>query len=130
MMKKSDLKTGMVLVFACGKKAVVYKDTIWGDYITYDDGFGHDDLNMLDEDLRYGSRTRTRGTDNKKDVLQVLIYPSKYNGSHLLKANEFDRLVKESIEQIWEREPKPTEMTIKEIEEKLGCKNLKIVKDK
>ena len=39
------------------------------------------------------------------------------------------RKIEEDLNLIWERDEKPVEMTIAEIEEKLGIKNLKVVKE-
>lgn len=39
------------------------------------------------------------------------------------------RKIEEDLNLIWERDGKPVEMTIAEIEEKLGIKNLKLVKE-
>lgn len=120
----------MILEFNNGRKAMVYKDTMWGDYVVYDTKTGHDDLNMLDDELKYCRSNNNPDYKHSKDVAKVLVYPNRCNASHLLKPNSFDRLFTESTEVLWEREPQCTEMTIKELEDQFGIKNLKIVKDK
>ena len=60
--------------------------------------------------------------DNDFDIVRV------YSGKDIFSLSKLENGVKEE-NLLWEREI-PTEMTIAEIEEKLGVKNLKIVKEK
>ena len=95
-MTKADLKTGMFGVMSNGKRFVIVNDLI-----VYQDG-GFDCVKELDKDLRFLCYRIDK-------LFDVKSFDQARAGIHLL----YDRLAE-------------TIMTITEIEEKLGVKNLRI----
>lgn len=110
-MKKSDLKTGYLVEIRDGSLYNVVlnnvsmkgkENTLVGRYGIIDlEGYNED---MIDADLE------------SLDIVKVYLTPNSYFGYTTY-----------NCELLWEREEK-VEMTVAEIEEKLGVKNLKIVK--
>ena len=105
-MKKSDLKTGMFGVMSDGKKFVVVNDKIVYKRGTYDH------LRTLNDDLSFPFYS-----------IDVLVHAVSFNC-----LDEILRNKKEWADHIiFDRNEKPeTVMTIAEIEQKLGVKNLRI----
>lgn len=120
-MTKSDLKTGMVVKTRNGKMYLVMLNPDCEDreFIDFnDDGWLRG--SGFNDDL-------TRNTDyyDNSDYDIVRVYTA---GSGICRLfNKIDFL--DSLKLLWEREEKPIEMTVSEIEKKLGIKNLKIVKE-
>lgn len=118
-MKKSDLRSGMIVEFRNGKMDLVMlnPDCVRRELISFDGGFiGLDHYN---EDLTY------EGIDDEVwDIVKV--YSLESSICHIL-SNTRETLKKKKL--IWERPEVSTEMTIAEIEAKLGIKNLKIIKE-
>ncbi|MEA3471593.1 MAG: hypothetical protein U9R24_07735 [Thermodesulfobacteriota bacterium] len=121
IMEINDLRTGHVLEFKRGRKAVVMRDTIFGNMILHESGIGHDPLGVIGDSL---------GGDKQGDytVMRVWVVPNMYNSS-LLRPSRFRKLINESTKILWEREEKPIEMSIDEIERRLGIEGIKIVKN-
>lgn len=89
-MKKSDLKTGMVVELKDGDKMVVLLNTINGDlFKSINKGTAWDTLRYYDEDLKNNQNLGL-------DVMKVYRY-----------MHEYRYLGNEKLELIWERE-KPT----------------------
>ncbi len=116
-MKKADLKTGMIVEVKNGNRYLVMlnQDYQNQELVNLKTGMIH--LSFYDEDLtvkNYGI--------SEWDIEKV--YTMGSNIDMLFSRNKEDY-----FKLIWERESHPVEMTIAEIEEKLGVKNLKIVKE-
>ena len=117
-MKKSDLKTGMIVECNNGNRFIVMLDADDAEHNLINiDNVGWMPLNYYDKDLKH---CRDDEWSIKK-VYSVGIHIAQIFGNK-------DRAMKHA-KVIWEREGKPVEMTVAEIEEKLGIKNLKIVKE-
>ena len=117
-MKKSDLKTGMIVECNNGDRHIVLLDADDAERNLIDiDKGGWVPLNDYDKDLKH----RKYDEWSIKKVYSVGIYIASIfrNKDWAMKHAKV----------IWEREGKPVEMTVAEIEEKLGIKNLKIVKE-
>lgn len=116
-MKKSDLKTGMVVEVRNGEKYLVMlnPDCVDRDLISFSGGFM--ELSTYDDNL-----TDSSGDDDW-DIVKV--YRIGANICWIL-SNKDSAM--QGAELIWERTEEPVEMTIAEIEKRLGVKNLKIVK--
>lgn len=104
-MTKADLKTGMFGVMSNGAKFVIVNDEI-----VYKNG-GYDLIRSLNHDLSFSSYgidvlVRAVSFDNMDNILK------KRNGNDL-------RI-------LYDRAKEETVMTIAEIEQKLGIKNLRI----
>lgn len=120
-MKKSDLKTGMMVVARNNVKYMVmlnveYTDT-WlkpQNVIVSKDGWMP--LSRYSDDLK---------VDNAPE-LDIVAVCSPLTTASLCRKDISDS---DSWECVWKREEQPVEMTIAEIEEKLGIKNLKIIKE-
>lgn len=125
-MTKTELKTGMVVKYRCGALRVVMRNDAEYDQDAYLVGAdGWTELRNLNEDLTVGDTLHTHRNDN--DIVAVykvshMIYMRIFNGECKLD----DSFVMDYGHLIWEREDPIVEMTIKEIEEKLGIKNLRI----
>lgn len=126
-MTKSELKTGMIVRYRCGSLRVVMRNDAECDQNAYLIGAdGWTELRNLNEDLTV-SNTVCRMHRNDNDIVAV------YKVSHMSYMSIFigERKLNDSFVMdygclIWEREDPVVEMTIKEIEEKLGVKNLRI----
>lgn len=119
-MNKSDLKTGMVVETNNGERHIVLLDADDAERNLIDiDKSGWMRLNNYDKDLKY------RGDeDNEWSIKKV--YSVGVHIGHIF--GDKDWAMKHA-KVIWERCEKPVEMTVAEIEKKLGIKNLKIVKE-
>ena len=118
-MKKSDLKTGMVVETARGEKYLVMlnPDCEGRDLISFDRGYMP--LSKYENDLTYIN-------EPEWDIVKVYTLGTSIYYILATNANHNRKLV---YNLIWERKENPVEMTIEEIEKKLGIKNLKIVKE-
>ena len=117
-MKKSDLKSGMIVEFRNGIQDIVMlnPECEGRELISLEGGsLRLDDYN---EDLTYRIASNANW-----DI--VKIYSLGSSISHIL-LNKEKTLSNKKL--IWER-TEPIEMTIAEIEAKLGIKNLKIIKE-
>lgn len=116
-MTKADLKTGMVVETRLGERYLVMLNPDCKDreLINFNGGFNplslyKDDLTMRNEE-RMWDITRVFSLGSLIDLI-------------LCKPKELELFV------VWERKKEtPVEMTVSEIEKKLGIKNLKIVKE-
>ena len=105
-MKKEDLKTGMFGMMSDGKWFVIVNDLI-----VYEKG-SFDKLRQLNENLSYGVYD-----------IDILVNALSFDSA---KCNAEDK-----INILYDRyAEKETVMTISEIEEKLGIKNLRIEKER
>lgn len=116
---KADLKDGMVVKVRSGRFYMYFQK--WGRLVRDD---GHLDIKDYNEDLTFKRTTTTLGANGAErmfDIVQVYelddIYSFKFSESSC------------TMNLIWER-PEEVVMTISEIEEKLGIKNLKVVSEK
>lgn len=116
-MKKSDLKTGMVVEMRNGERYLVMlnPDYVDRDLISFSGGF----LPLCEFD----DYLAANDGDTEWDIVKV--YRIEANVHYIISnpgiAIKHARL-------LWERTEETVEMTVAEIEEKLGVKNLKIVK--
>ena len=120
-MTKADLKSGMIVEFRNGKQDMVMlnPDCKGREFIGLNEsGGGYMPLCEYDEDL-----TKING-NTAWDIVKVYSVGEKI--SSIFSNEEYALRYKKLI---WERKEKPVEMTIAEIEEKLGIKNLKIIKE-
>lgn len=83
--------------------------------------FGWFDLDDYNEDMTYRSTDRA---DAKYDIIEVYIPNKAISLAPENLTEKFD----ENFNLYWQRDLPPVEMTVAEIEEKLGVKNLKIIK--
>ena len=117
-MKKSDLKTGMIVECNNGDRFIVLLDADDAEHnLIAIDKVGWMPLNYYDKDLKH---CRNNEWSIKK------VYSVGIHIAYIL--GDKERAAKYA-KVIWEREEKPVEMTVAEIAEKLGIKNLKIVKE-
>ena len=107
-MKKADLKTGMLVQYRNGKVGMVINNFILTD--------GYIEIGNIEYDLRH---ERLKEYDIMK-VSNVLTYYK------LMPSYWTEETLNNNL--LWEREEKPTELTIQQIEEMTGLKNIKIVK--
>ena len=124
-MTKADLKDWMIVETAEGFIFLV--DKTHG-YLIHDSG--HMPLSEYTDDLKHLTPSLT----GRRDYSIVKVYEPKQGSEFLLKAYLDStvptfRKIEEDLNLIWERPEPVVEMTIAEIEEKLGIKNLKIVKE-
>lgn len=121
-MTKSELKTGMVVRYRDGRLRMVLKDTEHHekDIIVGIDGWAS--LNEYDEDLTFPNNSDI-------DIMYVYNMGLIVSYTYLLNTDKLnDSYIHGFGNLIWDRtETKTTEMTIEEIEEKLGIKNLRII---
>jgi len=122
-MKKSDLKTGMMVVTRDGDEYMVMLGVSYAgltsdscDVIVSKDGWiplcnYSDDLNLKE--------------DGMPEFNIVAVYLPLRAASLWRKDIAKDR----SWKCVWKREEPPVEMTVAEIEKKLGIRNLKIIKE-
>lgn len=120
-MLKKDLKTGMVVELGTGEKYLVMLDSgiknIWRstvDLVSLNGGWMS--LESYNDDLKLKN-------DEKSDWNIVKVYNPDLDIQFMF--NNLDAML-ENLKVVWERESEPIVMTIPEIEEKLGIKNLKI----
>lgn len=134
-MTKADLEDWMIVETAGGSIFLV--DKTHG-YLICDNG--HMPLSAYTDDLEHCSRYGRDYSIAKvyEPYSIVKVYELRLGSEFLLKAYldgtaPANRKIEEDLNLIWERpesvEPESVEMTIAEIEEKLGIKNLKIVKE-
>ena len=118
-MKKSDLKTGMIVELRNGKMYLVMLNPDCEDreLISLDGGF----MSLCDyeENLRWA-----KSFDDQWTVVKIY---SLENSICFILSEKEEALKNKKL--IWERKGIPVEMTIAEIEEKLGIKNLRIIKE-
>ena len=107
--KKSDLEDGMVVGLRNGDYCMYFQQ--WNTIADYS---GHVPMSSYDEDLY-------ERIDHDLDIMEVYKLDTVYS----LKFSPEDS----NMELVWSRTT-TTEMTISEIEEKLGIKNLKVVSEK
>lgn len=123
-MTKAELKTGMIVRYRCGAlRVVMCNDTKYYNeaYLVGADGWT--ELRNFNEDLTFSKTVYT----HVNDIVAVYEVPNRsymniFCGEYKLD----DSFVMDYGHLIWEREEPIVEMTIKEIEEKLGIKNLRI----
>ena len=123
-MTKSELKTGMIVRYRNGALRVIMRnDTIYYNeaYLVGADGWT--ELHHFNEDLTFGEKFHV----HSNDIAAVYEVPNRsymniFCGEYKLD----DSFVMDYGHLLWEREDPVVEMTIKEIEEKLGIKNLRI----
>lgn len=123
-MNKSDLKTGMMVVTRDGGEYMVMLNVEYGatgkmieppNVIVSKDGW----MPLS----KYGDDLRAYSAFDNLDIVEV--YAPLMTAS-LGRKNLSD---KKDWVCVWKREEPPVEMTVAEIEEKLGIKNLKIIKE-
>lgn len=123
-MKKSDLKTGYLVVTRDGHEYVVYLNVLTNyqrdkkpeDIIVYNQGDSRrwNGLDTYNEDLTY------KGKENKNDIMEVYMLYHPFTLQDMTYCEQMRKL-------LWQRE-EPKELTIKEIEEILGY-SIKIIKE-
>lgn len=116
-MTKSDLRTGMVVKDSCGYIGVVLRNTATVDGIkwfkdTIDDGYGVNQWQELDK--VYSEDLTSKDYTEADDIIAVY-QPYDFNDYTTIKVYNEDYL-------IWERKSEIKEVTIKDIEEKFGCR--------
>lgn len=126
-MLKSSLKTGMIIVTQDGGEYMVLRNVSYYGIHPHDlmdvcvskDGWLR--LSSYNDDLTIRERDYEKA--NELDI--VAVYEPTQSSSLWRKCitDKYD------WECIWKREEPPVEMTVAEIEEKLGIKNLKIIKE-
>lgn len=122
-MTKSELKTGMIVRYLDGSLRVIMRnDTKYYNeaYLVGADGWT--EIHHFNEDLTFGDAYHAHCNDI------VAVYDvSNMSYMHIFrgKCKLDNSFVMDYGHLLWEREP-VVEMTIKEIEEKLGIKNLRI----
>ena len=122
-MNKSNLRTGMTVVTRDGGEYMVLLNVKCNPELmnVCVSKNGWLQLSSYNEDLTIKDRDYEGA--NELDI--VAVYAPKMASSLWLK-NITDKLHWECL---WKREEPPVEMTVAEIEEKLGIKNLKIIKE-
>ena len=108
-MRKKNLRTGMFGVITTGEKFVVVNDLL-----VYEGG-GFDWISSMDDDLSFScySIDKLYQCDSFRQLDSAINNP----------------ILKSKYECLFDRERCVTEMSISEIEERLGIKNLKIIKE-
>ena len=119
-MKKSELKTGMVVETSIGNKFLVMLNPDCPGRELIDFNYGYMSLKDYSDDLRY---TAYGGLAPEWNIAKVYRIGSCI--CYILQ--DKDAALSNAI-LIWEREVESVEMTVSEIEKKLGITNLKIVK--
>lgn len=123
-MKKSDLKTGMIVVTRDGEKYMVMLNV---EYATI--------TSILSKPNVIVSESGWMSLDNYFDDLKSLANGDEFDivavYSPLMAASLWRKNLSDSGDWkcVWKREESSVEMTVAEIEEKLGIKNLKIIKE-
>lgn len=123
-MTKSELKTGMIVRYRYGALRVIMRNDTEYDHDAYLVGADKwTELRNFNEDLTFGDVFHA--PDN--DIIAVYEVPHRsYMNIFCGKYKLDDSFVMNYGHLLWEREDPVVEMTIKEIEEKLGIKNLRI----
>jgi len=103
--RREDLKTGMTLHFENGEKATVLLDTLNGDIVASDQHWGSLDARLLESDENYST------------ICKITVPKSNFDYGKALALKSHTFMCFKDI---------PREMSIKQIEEQLGCK-IKIV---
>lgn len=123
-MKKSDLKTGMMVVTRDNDEYMVMLNVEFSatgskpqNFLVAKDGWMP--LSKYSDDLKLGE-------DEEMPELDIVAVYSPLMEASLWRKNLSDT---DDWECVWKREEQPVEMTVAEIEEKLGIKNLKIIKE-
>ena len=122
-MKKSDLKTGMMVVTRDNGKYMVMLN------VGYDATRQTQPPNVIVSEncwmslSKYSDDLKVCSGYDELDIVEVY--------APLITASLWRKDLSDKIDWVcvWKREEPPVEMTIAEIEEKLGIKNLKIVKE-
>ena len=126
-MTKSELKTGMIVRYRYGALRVVMRN----DTEDYDDAYlvgadGWTEIRNFNEDLTFSEKFHVYSND----IVAVYEVPNKnYMNIFIGEYKLDDSFVMDYGHLLWEREDPVVEMTIKEIEEKLGIQNLKIIEE-
>jgi hypothetical protein len=117
-MLKKDLKTGMVVELRNGDKYLVMlnPETEGRELISFESGW-MPLSKWFDNLIFYNS-------DNDWDIVKVYSF-----GDYICRLFDDNYDTESLLMLIWERNEESIEMTIPEIEKKLGIKNLKIVKE-
>lgn len=127
-MLKSSLKTGMIVVTRDGGEYMVMLNVVYygirhhvTDVCVSKTGTGWLRLSIYNEDLTIINKNYTNA--NELDIVAVYAptQPSSLWSKHITDKHYW--------ECVWKREESPVEMTVAEIEAKLGIKNLKIIKE-
>lgn len=124
-MTKSELKTGMIVRYRYGALRVIMRNDAESDYDAYLVGADRwAELRSINEDLTFNDTLFHTHNNDIVAVYEVqqMNYMKIFCGEYKLD----DSFVMNYGRLIWEREDPVVEMTIKEIEEKLGIKNLRI----
>ena len=123
-MTKSELKTGMIIRYRCGALRVIMRNDAECDLNAYVVGAdGWTELRNFNEDLTFGGIFNT----HRNDIVAVYeVSPMSYMDIFSGKCKLNDSFVMDYGHLLWECEEPVVEMTIKEIEEKLGIKNIRI----
>lgn len=120
-MTKSELKTGMIVKYRDDSLRMVMKDTEHAEKDILVGINGWASLDEYNEDLTYPNYSDI-------DIMYVYNIELNRNYTYLLNREKLnDSYVNDFGTLIWER--KKNELTIKEIEEKLGIQNLKIIEE-
>ena len=123
-MTKSELKTGMIVRYRDGSLRVIMRN----DAEYYNEAYlvgasGWTELHHFNEDLIF----RDKFHAHCNDIVAVYeVLSSSYMNIFCGKYKLDDSFVMDYGHLLWEREDPVVEMTVKEIEEKLGIKNLRI----
>lgn len=122
-MTKSDLADWMIVEMR--SKSIYLVDKTHGYFLQSQ---GHMPFDKYTDDLKCSEIG-----SSEYDVMRV--FTPKYGSEFLLKlylkcTDYAYKHIEENLNLVWERDETPVEMTIAEIEEKLGIKNLKIIKEK
>ena len=123
-MTKSELKTGMIVRYRNGALRVVMRNDAKCDHDAYLVGAdGWTEFHHFNEDLTFDEKFHA----HSNDIVAVYEVPNRsymniFCGEYKLD----DSFVMEYGHMLWEREDPVVEMTVREIEEKLGIKNLRI----
>ena len=123
-MIKSELKTGMIVRYRCGAlRVVMQNDTEYDHDACLVGADGWIELRKYNEDLTLSDIFNTHNNDI---VAVYKVSPMYYMNIFCGEYKLDDSFVMNYGHLLWEREEPVVEMTIKEIEEKLGIKNLRI----
>lgn len=115
-MKKSDLRTGMVVKDKDGFVGVVLKNTATVDGIKWFYNTDEDEVMSEWQELdKYYEEDLTTKNDYNAETIVAVYQPDNFDDYTTMKVYSEDNL-------IWERELPIKEITLKDIEEKFGCK--------
>jgi len=125
-MKKSDLKTGMIVTIRDGSEYVVLLDAVSDytkgacDVMLNSDEHRWNRLENYEEDLTYKNGLMDCNDGDDFDIIKVELSPHPYTFADL----NYERSERKLL---WKREKPVKEMTMAELEAHFGCK-VKIVK--